>query len=187
MRNFQELDGESINLDSTEIPTMSSHDAIIDTDNFYAFQGDAIPMVAASAAQNTYDYFDKDNFYPMDGVMGVDEFSDASGIFQNIKDYFSKEERAERKAGRKERKAGRKERKAAKTDEIRSRAELNKSLAKDKPSDLALAQALQASSASPRTADKKMSGTTKTILIVGGVLAVGVIGFLVYKSMNKGK
>ena len=35
--------------------------------------------------------------------------------------------------------------------------------------------------------DKKMSGTTKTILIVGGVLAVGVIGFLVYRSMNKGK
>lgn len=180
MRNFQELDGESINLDSTEIPTMSGHDAIIDTDNFYPFQGDAIPMVAASAAQNTCDYFDQDNFYPMDGVMGVDEFSDASGIFQNIKDYFSKEERAERKDTRKAKKS-------AKTDEIRSRAELNKSLAQDKPSDLALAQALQASSASPRTADKKMSGTTKTILIVGGVLAVGVIGFLVYRSMNKSK
>ena len=180
MRNFQELDGESINLDSTQIPTMSGHDAIIDTDNFYPFQGDAIPMVAASAAQNTCDYFDQDNFYPMDGVMGVDEFSDASGIFQNVKDYFSKEERSERKTGRKERKA-------AKTDEIRSRAELNKSLAQDKPSDVALADALKASSTSPKVEDKKMSKNTKTILIVGGVLAVGVIGFLVYRSMNKGK
>lgn len=178
MRNFQELDGESINLDSTEIPTMSGHDAIIDTDNFYPFQGDAIPMVAASAAQNTCDYFDQDNFYPMDGVMGVDEFSDASGIFQNVKDYFSKEERAERKDTRKAKKS-------AKTDEIRSRAELNKSLAKDKPSDVALADALKASSTSPKVEDKKMSKNTKTILIVGGVLAVGLIGFLVYRSMRK--
>ena len=80
-------------------------------------------------------------------------------LFQKVKDYFSKEERAERKDARKAKKS-------AKTDEIRSRAELNKSLAQDKPSDLALAQALQASSASPRTADKKMSGTTKTVLIV---------------------
>jgi hypothetical protein len=179
MRNFQELDGESINLDSTEIPTMSAHDAVIDTDNFYPFQGDAIPMVAASAAQNTCDYFDQDNFYPMDGVMGVDEFSDASGIFQNIKDYFSKEERAERKDTRKAKKS-------AKTDEIRSRAELNKSLAQDKPSDLALAQALQASAASPKVADKKMSKTTKTLIIVGGILVVGgLITFLVLRSKKK--
>lgn len=197
MRNFQELDGESINLDSTEIPTMSGHDAIIDTDNFYPFQGDAIPMVAASAAQNTCDYFDQDNFYPMDGVMGVDEFSNSVGDFfknvggiygnaaKGVKDYLSPEERKTRIAGRKDRKAARKDRKAAKTDEIRSRAELNKSLAQDKPSDLALADALKASSTSPKVEDKKMSKNTKTILIVGGVLAVGLIGFLVYRSMRK--
>lgn len=178
MRDFQELDGESINLDSTEIPTMSGHDAIIDTDNFYPFQGDAIPMVAASAAQNTCDYFDQDNFYPMDGVMGVDEFSDASGIFQNIKDYFGKDETTARKDARKAKKA-------AKTEEIKSRAELNKGLAQDKPSDMALADALKASSTSPKVEDKKMSKNMKTMLIVGGVLAVGVIGFLVYRSMRK--
>ena len=179
MRDFQELDGENLNLDSTEIPTMSGHDSVIDTDNFYPFQGDVIPMVAVSAAQNTGNYFDQDNFYPMDGVMGVDEFSDASGIFQNIKDYFSKDERTERKDTRKAKKS-------AKTDEIRSRAELNKSLAQDKPSDIALAEALKASSASAKV-DKKMSGTTKTMLIAGGVLVVGVIGFLVYRSMQKAK
>jgi hypothetical protein len=193
MRDFQELDGENINLDSTEIPTMSAHDAIIDTDNFYPFQGDAIPMVAASAAQNTPDYFDQDNFYPMDGVMGNDEFSDASGIgdffksvggaygnaAKGLKDYLSPEER-------KARKEGRKARKDAKTEEIKSRAELNKNIGKETESDKTLAEALKASSTSPKVEDKKMSKTTKTLLIVGGVLVVGgLITFLVLRSKKK--
>jgi hypothetical protein len=186
MRDFQELDGENINLDSTEIPTMSAHDAIIDTDNFYPFQGDAIPMVAASAAQNTCDYFDQDNFYPMDGVMGSDEFSDASGIFQNVKDYFGKEESQARKGRRKEKKDLRLDKKRAKIEETKSRAELNQNVGKETESDKTLAEALKASSTSPKVEDKKMSKTTKTLLIVGGVLVVGgLITFLVLRSKKK--
>lgn len=189
---MSELDGEVtgcevISKASTTYPY--SPERYFDKDNFYPFQGEVVPMVAAVAAQNTGNYFDQDNFYPADGVspdavrfdemasISDAEFSDASGIFQNIKDYFSPEERAERKAARKERKA-------AKTEEIRSRAELNKSLSTDKPSDVALAEALKGATAQPKMPKAKgMSKQTKTLLIVGGVVVVGgLIAFLVLRK-----
>lgn len=188
---MKELDGEVTSCEViSKASTSFPYDAerYFDKDNFYPMDGEVIPMVAASAAQNTGNYFDQDNFYPADGVMcdntsmlTESEFSDASGIFQNIKDYFSPEERAERKESRKARKS-------AKTAEIQSRAELNKSLTKDKPSDVALAEALKGATAQPSTAggQKTLSKSTKTLLIVGGVLVVGgLITFLVLRSKKK--
>jgi hypothetical protein len=184
---MSELDGE---VKGCEVISKASNsfpydaERYFDKDNFYPIDGDVIPMVAANAAQNTGNYFDQDNFYPADGVK-VDqegtwtdvEFSDAGGIFQNVKDYFSKEERSERKKLRKEKKA-------AKTDEIKSRAELNRALLQDKPSDVALAEALKTSSSTTQSVDNKpMSKTTKTVLIVGGIALVGgLIAFLVLRK-----
>ena len=194
---MKELDGEVTSCEViSKASTSFPYDAerYFDKDNFYPMDGEVIPMVAASAAQNTGNYFDQDNFYPADGITPEDvqydslgslndaEFSNAGGIFQNIKDYFSPEERAERKEIRKARKS-------AKTEEIKSRAELNKSLTQDKPSDVALAEALKQSTKQPSipTGGKKtLSKNTKTLLIVGGVLVVGgLITFLVLRSKKK--
>jgi hypothetical protein len=187
---MSELDGE---VRGCEVISKASssypYDAAryFDKDNFYPMDGEVISMVAANAAQNTGDYFDQDNFYPADGVK-VDqegtwtdvEFSDARGIFKNIKDYFSPEERSQRKDARRGRRA-------AKTDEIRSRAELNRSLTQDKPSDVALAQALSAAPApSQRPTGRRaggMSRQTKTLLIVGSVVLVGgIAAFLLLRK-----
>jgi hypothetical protein len=139
----------------------------------------------------------QDNFYPADGInpdavnyeqegsLTDTEFSNGIGDFfketyENIK---------ERSAERKE---ARKARKDAKTQEILSRAELNKSLTQDKPSDVALAEALKSATATPvasgggrggASTGKGMSKTTKTILIVGGSLVViGLVAFLVLRK-----
>ena len=183
---MSELDGE---VKGCEVISKASNsypydaERYFDKDTFYPMNGEVVPMVAAVAAQNTGNYFDQDNFYPADGVK-VDqegtwtdvEFSDASGIWQNIKDYFSPEERAERKAARKERKS-------AKTEEIRSRAELNKSLSTDKPSDVALAEALKSTSKAPAAPKQGMSKNTKTLLIVGSVVVVGgLVAFLLLRK-----
>lgn len=194
---MSELDGEVTGCEVISKASSSyPYDAAryFDKDNFYPMDGEVISMVAANAAQNTGDYFDQDNFYPADGVK-VDqegtwtdvEFSDARGIFKNVKDYFSPEERSQRKESRKGRKEARKDRRAAKTDEIRSRAELNRSLTQDKPSDVALAQALSATPApSQRPTGARaggMSRQTKTLLIVGGVVLVGgIAAFLLLRK-----
>ena len=142
---------------------MSFHDWVNDADDFYPFQGDALPMIAASAAQNTPDYFDQDNFYPADGIV------------QNVKDYLSPAERAKRKELRQGKKT-------AKTQEIQSRAELNKGLAQDKPSDVELAKALGSGDTSTSKTSETMSKNTKIAIGVGVALVLGVVVYFVMKK-----
>ena len=179
---MSELDGEVGGFEVISTPTNTVTEV---TDDFYSMDGEVIPMVAASAAQDTGNYFDQDNFYPADGlVINPDavnyeqEGSLSDAEFSNgIGDFFRETAESIKKRSA-QRRAARQARKAAKTAEIQSRAELNKSLTQDKPSDVALAEALKASSAQPvgGSAGKTkapMSKNTKTLLIVGGILVVG--------------
>lgn len=125
-----------------------------------------IKMVVASAAQNTRNYFDQDNFYPADGIRQVG---------QNIKSFFSKAETSKRRG---DRQAQRSERRASKVDERKSRAELNREIGKDKQSDIELAKALG-------TDTKTGMSTTTKILI--GVGVVAVLGAIVYFTVIKKK
>ena len=126
-----------------------------------------IKMVAASAAQNTRNYFDQDNFYPADGIRSIG---------QNIKSFLSKDEAAKRRSGRQ---TQRKERRESKVDERKSRADLNREIGKDKQSDIELAKALGSDNAS-----KPMSTTTKVLIGVG---VVAVLGAIVYFTVIKKK
>jgi hypothetical protein len=125
-----------------------------------------IKMVAASAAQNTPNYFDQDNFYPADGIRTVG---------QNIKTFFSKDESAKRRGGRQ---TQRQERRESKVDERKSRADLNREIGKDKQSDIELAKALGSGEKQP------MSTTTKVLIGVG---VVAVLGAIVYFTVIKKK
>ena len=122
-----------------------------------------IPMVVASAAQNTPNYFDQDNFYPANG----------QNVFQsagsNIKSFFGKDAASERRTSRKERKS-------AKSAEIQSRAELNKSVGQEKASDVELAKALGSSKSTG------MSTTTKVLIGVGVLAVAGTIIYFVTKK-----
>ena len=199
---MSELDGEVKGCEVISKPANSfPYDAerYFDKDNFYPMDGEVIPMVAAVAAQNTGNYFDQDNFYPADGInpdavnyeqegsLTDTEFSNGIGDFFK-ETYENIKERGE------ERRAARKARKDAKTQEILSRAELNKSLTQDKPSDVALAEALKSATTTPTASGGSggrksastgngMSKTTKTILIVGGSLVViGLVAFFVLRK-----
>jgi hypothetical protein len=125
-----------------------------------------IKMVAASAAQNTRNYFDQDNFYPADGIRQVG---------QNIKTFFSKDESAKRRG---DRQTQRQERRESKVDERKSRADLNREIGKDKQSDIELAKALGSGEKQP------MSTTTKVLIGVG---VVAVLGAIVYFTVIKKK
>lgn len=178
---MSELDGEVGGFEVISTPTNTVTEV---TDDFYSMDGEVIPMVAASAAVDTGNYFDQDNFYPADGlVINPDavnyeqEGSLSDAEFSNgVGDFFRETAESIKKRSA-ERREARKARRAAKTAEIQSRAEVNKSLTQDKPSDLALAEALKESSKQPvaGTGGKSstMSKSTKTLLIVGGVLVVG--------------
>jgi hypothetical protein len=194
---MKELDGEVANIEvisKGEDSFPYDEDRYFDQDNFYPMDGDVIKYTAANAAQNTGDYFDQDNFYPADGVMCDSksnltdaEFSDAIGdTFRNIgkfyknttkaaADFMSPKERAARKKARSEKRS-------AKNEEAKSRAALNRSLGQDKPSDVALAQALQSTATDAKTITKKpMTTTTKVLIGVGVAGVIGVIAFLVLK------
>lgn len=167
-----ELDGENISIEQS---SPSDKRRTLDQDEFYPADGminkaDAegrISMVAAVAGQNTGNYFDQDNFYPADGVF--------QSIGSNIKGFFGKDESAKRKENRQAKKG-------AKTAEIQSRAELNKGLAQDKPSDVELAKALGSSDTSASKTDETMSKNTKIAIGVGAVLVLGAIVYFVVKK-----
>lgn len=126
-----------------------------------------IKMVAAVAGQNTGNYFDQDNFYPADGIREIG---------QNIKSFFSKDEATKRRTGREER---RNLRTSSKAEERKSRADLNREIGKDKQSDIELAKALGSDNQT-----KPMSTTTKVLIGVGVVAALGAI---VYFTVIKKK
>lgn len=177
MRVNMELDGEPISIEQSSPSDRSTglnqredfpefNDSFNNADGMinHADRDGRIKMVAASAAQNTGNYFDQDNFYPADGIKGAFQSANA-----NIKDFFSKEQSAERRKSRKERKA-------AKTAEIQSRADLNKSAGQEKQSDVELAKALGKSDSQP------MSTTTKVLIGVGVLAVVGAIAYFVIKK-----
>lgn len=167
-----EFDGETISVEQAS-PTLNltRNEQKITDDDFFAMEGDVIKMVAASSAQDTGAYLDQDNFYP------------ANGIFKGT--IFDKKERAKRRSQRQKLKT---EKQLAKNAEAYSRAELNKTVGKDKPSDVALAEALKNSTDSDKTAiytKKPMTLTTKVAIGVGIAAVVGVVGYLIYKKYAK--
>jgi len=122
-----------------------------------------ISMVVASAAQNTPNYFDQDNFYPADGIRAkLQQGSQARKESRKVKS----EDRRDVRLGKKE----------AKTSEIQSRADLNREVGKDKQSDIELAKALQGGDSQP------MSTTTKVLIGVGILAVVGAIAYFVIKK-----
>ena len=189
MKDYNNLDGENVELDGVTNEDMSFHDWVNDSDDFYPFQGDALPMIAASAAQNTPDYFDQDNFYPADG-----DYSEVRGRRRKRRTkkgtILDKNERAKRRATRQEIV---KSRVSAKNEEIKARAELNRQVGKETQGDAELAKAMTQLSLpltpTPNDGSKDsgsgMSKTTKIVIAVGSVLVVGVIGFLVYRRFKK--
>jgi hypothetical protein len=188
MKNYNNLDGENVELDGVTNEDMSFHDSVNDSDDFYPFQGEALPMVAASAAQNTGNYFDQDNFYPADG-----DYSELRGRGRRRAKtkgtIFDKKERAKRRATRQELI---KSRVSAKNEEIKARAELNRQIGKEDPADAELAKSLSALSLpltptanDGTTASTGMSKTTKILIGVGSVVVLGVLGFVIYRKFKK--
>lgn len=122
---------------------------------------------------------DGDNFFPFDGEIDgfqnetfpeKDEFSYSIG--SAINSFFSPEET-------KARREARRAKKSAKTEEIKSRADLNKGLGTEKQSDIELAKALQ-------DGDKKPGLSTGAIvgIAVGGLALIGIVIFAL-KSKKK--
>jgi hypothetical protein len=135
-----------------------------------------IKYVIASAAQNTPNYFDQDNFYPAEGPK--------KGFFRNVGQVYGNAAKGaagflseeQSKARRDARNKRRDIRVGAKAEETKSRADLNRELGKEKASDLELAKALGASDKQP------MSTTTKVLIGVGVVAVVGAIAYFVIKK-----
>lgn len=167
-----EFDGELISVEqATPTLNLTRNEQKTTDDDFFPMEGEVIPMVAANAAQNTQNYFDQDNFYP------------ANGIFHGT--ILDKKERTKRRSQRQKLKS---EKQAAKNAEAYSRAELNKTVGKDKPSDVALAEALKNSSDGDKIATetkKPMTINTKIAIGVGVVLVLGVAGYFIYKKYSK--
>jgi hypothetical protein len=167
-----EFDGELISVEqATPTINLQRNEQNTTDDDFFPMDGEVIEYVAKTAGQDVSNHFDEDNFYP------------ANGIFKGT--IFDKTERQKRRAVRQQRKSAKV---AAKNEETLSRAELNKTVGKDKPSDLALADALKADAqkADTTTTEKEpMSLNTKIAIGVGVTVFLGVVGFVLYKRFKK--
>lgn len=194
MKNCSNLDGEVIEMKAVMAGQNASN--YFDQDNFYPADG-VVKMVAVSASQNASNYFDQDNFYPADGfyesipdlkfdtLPSWENHSNLSGRWRGT--ILDKRERAKRRSERQKRKTARQ---TAKNEETKSRAELNRSLATEKPSDVEMAKALTAATSTNNTSDttnqpQPLSKTLKITIGVGVAIALGVAGFIIYKRINK--
>jgi hypothetical protein len=169
MKTNLELDGENISIEQSspsDIRRTLDQDDFYPADGNYANEDGIVTMVAASAAQNTPNYYDQDNFYPADGIRNIKK---------TVKNYLSPAEREKRIKLRQERKS-------AKTSEIQSRAELNKSLGQDKQSDVELAKALKGDDTSTSKTSQPMSKNTKIAIGVGVVVVLGAVAFFVLRK-----
>jgi hypothetical protein len=192
MKVNMELDGEPISIEQSspsdnstglnqreDFPYFNNSFNNADGINHADSEG-RIRMVAASAAQNTPNYFDQDNFYPADGQQGGFFRNIGQSISTNVKDVFSPESSKERQSSRVSNRADRKDvrrgKKESKTDERKSRADLNRAVGQDKASDIELAKALGGSDKQP------MSTTTKVLIGVGVLAVVGAIAYFVIKK-----
>jgi hypothetical protein len=162
MNTNLELDGENISIEQS---SPSDKRRTLDQDDFYPADGNyanedgIVTMVAASAAQNTPNYYDQDNFYPADG----------GG-------------KARRQSNKKRRQDARFVKKGAKTAEIQSRADLNKGLSQDKASDVEIAKALKGDDTSTSKTTEPMSKNTKIAIGAGVVIILGAIAYFVLKG-----
>jgi hypothetical protein len=162
MNTNLELDGENISIEQS---SPSDKRRTLDQDDFYPADGNyanedgIVTMVAASAAQNTPNYYDQDNFYPADG----------GG-------------KARRQSNKKRRQDARFVKKGAKTAEIQSRADLNKGLSQDKASDVEIAKALKGDDTTTQKTKEPMSKNTKIAIGVGVVVVLGAIAFFVLRK-----
>jgi hypothetical protein len=139
--------------------------------------------------------FDEDNFYPMDGggcrcgcCPKCERKSNAlGGLIPSSAEM--KKNRARRQARKDSRQARKDVRVGAKMTQAEAGKIASESLGKESASDIALAQAL-ASSSTP-VGKSGMSKNTKTAIIVGSVILIGVLGYFAYKKFgnkgNKGK
>jgi hypothetical protein len=139
--------------------------------------------------------FDEDNFYPMDGggcrcgcCPKCERKSNAlGGLIPSSAEM--KKNRARRQARKDSRQARKDVRVGAKMTQAEASKIASESLGKESASDIALAQAL-ASSSTP-VGKSGMSKNTKTAIIVGSVILIGVLGYFAYKKFgnkgNKGK
>jgi hypothetical protein len=124
--------------------------------------------------------FDEDNFYPADGCgcgccPKCERKSNAlGGLIPS---------RAERQKNRARRQARKDMRVKSKLTQSEAQKIASQSLGKDSASDVALANALASSPTPP--AKSGMSKNTKTALIVGGVIVLGVLGYFAYKKFSK--
>ena len=132
--------------------------------------------------------FDEDNFYPMDGGCGCgccpkcERKSNAlGGLIPSSAEM--KKNRARRQARKDSRQARKDVRVGAKMTQAEASKIASESLGKDSASDVVLAQAL-ASSSTPQS-KSGMSKNTKTAIIVGSVILVGVLGYFAYKKFSK--
>ena len=139
--------------------------------------GDITNMIALSAAQNIGPgIFDGDNFYPADG-----DYSEVRG----------RGKRKKRTKGKKTEAVGKviKSRVDAKNEEIRSRAELNRTVGKESPADAELAKVLSASAPTLPTdtapASTGMTKKTKILIGAGVGVVVLIIGIVLYKRYKK--
>jgi len=189
MKVNMELDGEPISIEQSSPSDNSTglnqredfpyfNDSFNNADGMinHADSEGRIRMVVASAAQNTPNYFDQDNFYPAEGP--------SKGFFGNIGDayknaakgaagFLSSEQSKERRDARNKR---RDIRTAAKAEETKSRADLNRAIGQPNAADAELAKALGGSDSQP------MSTTTKVLIGVGVLAVVGAIAYFVIKK-----
>lgn len=166
-----EFDGEMSSVEQAS-PTiyLPRNEQNTTDDDFFPMDGEVIQYVAKTAGQDVGNHYDQENFYP------------ANGMFRGT--IFDKKERQKRRAIRQQRKSSKV---AAKNEETLSRAELNKAVGKDKPSDLALADALKADAQKSDTTTVKepMSLNTKIAIGVGITVFLGIVGFVFYKKLKK--
>jgi len=135
--------------------------------------------------------FDEDNFYPMDGGCrcGCCPKCERKSNFvpliagRELQRQGILPSKAERQRNRARRQARRDMRAKSKLTQSEAQKIASESLGKDSASDIALANALASSQSRP--AKSGMSKNTKTALIVGGVILVGVLGYFGYKKLKK--
>jgi len=126
--------------------------------------------------------FDDDNFYPMDGQ------SCACGCCPKCERKSNAlggliPSRAEMKKNRAKRQARKDARVNVKTLQAQSGKIASESLGKESASNIALAKSL--ASSSNRSTKSGMSKNTKTAIIIGSVILVGVLGYFAYKKFSK--
>jgi hypothetical protein len=169
MKDFGNLDGEL-------------------TEDFLNIGGEtAVGLVAASATQNVYPNMnDDDESFEGDYFSSFDhDFSDATGKRRKrIKRRDAR--RKSRLDTRKSRQKSRLDTKKSKDAERLARAELTKSLTKDKQSDVDLAKALSADvNKTPSNIKKPMTTTTKVLIGLGVLIGIAAIGFGIYKLKTR--